>query len=272
MRPAGEQVLLRIYLQSADRAPHVPTHERIVAAARKHGLAGATVLRGILGAGYHGIIKPSRWAIVEHVPVIVEIVDSAERVARFIQGPLDQIMIGGMLTLERAAVIMYRPGRRDQAPPAATDAAASGTGRLEVANALEPLSTLPRIEGGAHMTIQENGVLLRVFIGESDRLEDKPLYEAIVQKVRALGLAGATVLRGSEGFGAHSVVHKSGLLEMSTDLPIVIEVVDTAEKIQLFLPHLDNMVQEGMVTMEYVQILMYRQGRESQAPPPPAVD
>ncbi len=116
------------------------------------------------------------------------------------------------------------------------------------------------------MTINENGILLRVFIGESDRFEHKPLYEAIVQKVRELGLAGATVLRGSEGFGAHSVVHTTHLLEMSTDLPVVIEVVDTEGKIRLLLPHLEKMVLEGMITMEYVVILMYRHGDLGDAP------
>jgi hypothetical protein len=189
----------------------------------------------------------------------VEIVDSAERIAAFIQGPLDPIMIGGMLTLERAAVMMYRPVAR----PAPQEQ------NLPIAAELKPLSTLPRIQPGEHMTITENGVLLRVFIGESDRFQGIPLYEAIVQKVRELGLAGATVLRGSEGFGAHSVVHKSSLLEMSTDLPIVIEIVDTADKVQLLIPHLEKMVPEGMVTIEYVQILMYRHGRESEAAPAP---
>jgi PII-like signaling protein len=108
------------------------------------------------------------------------------------------------------------------------------------------------------MKINENGVLLRVFIGESDKFEHKPLYEAIVQKVRELGLVGATVLRGVEGFGAHSVVHKSQLLEMSTGLPLVVEIVDTEENIQRILPSLEVMVREGMITMEYVVILLYR--------------
>jgi hypothetical protein len=139
---------------------------------------------------------------------------------------------------------------------------------LHLAEALTPLSTMPRIEPGSHMTINENGILLRVFIGESDKFERKPLYEAIVQKVRELGLAGATVLRGTEGFGAHSVVHTTHLLEMSTDLPIVIEVVDTEDKIKLLLPHLETTVQEGMITMEYVVILMYRHGG---ANPPPVL-
>jgi uncharacterized protein len=223
-----------------------------VSAARKQKLAGATVIRGILGAGYHGIIKSSKWSLVEHVPVIVEIVDSAPRIADFIKGTLDQLMVGGMLTLERAAVMMYRSGGAASKPTA------------PLASQLTPLSTLPQIQPGDHMTINQNGVLLRVFIGESDVFETKPLYEAIVQKVRELGLAGATVLRGSEGFGAHSVVHKSTLLEMSADLPIVIEIVDTSEKIQLLLPHLQKIVLEGMITMEYVEILMYRHGGEGQ--------
>jgi len=251
MSLAGEHVLLRIYLQSADRAPHVPTYELIVHAARKEKLAGATVLRGIMGAGYHGVIKRSALAIVEHVPIIVEIVDSAEKIAAFVTGTLNAILSGGMMTLERAAVMMYRPRSQDQ--PSA----------LRLAAALRPLSTVPSFEPGSNMTKQDNGVLLRVFIGESDRFERVPLHEAIVQKVRELGLAGTTVLRGTEGFGAHSVVHKASLLDMSADLPVVIEIVDSEEKVRSLLPHLETMVREGMITMEYVVILMRRAGERA---------
>jgi uncharacterized protein len=108
------------------------------------------------------------------------------------------------------------------------------------------------------MKVNQDGVLLRVFIGESDVFEGKPLYEAIVARARELGLAGATVLRGTEGFGANSVVHKARLLEMSSDLPIVIEIVETEAKVRTLLPHLEAMVTEGMITMEYVTILLYR--------------
>ena len=108
------------------------------------------------------------------------------------------------------------------------------------------------------MTINETGVLLRVFIGESDRHENKPLYEAILTRARALGLSGASVLRGVEGFGANSVVHKAALLEMSTDLPIIIEIADIKEKIETLLPYLEQVVQEGMITMEYIAIVVYR--------------
>ena len=108
----------------------------------------------------------------------------------------------------------------------------------------------PRLEG--------EGKLLRVFIGESDTWHGKPLYQAIVERVRAEGLAGATVLRGTEGFGAKSHLHTARILRLSEDLPVVIEIVDTAENIDRVIPVLDEMVEDGMVTVERVQILSYR--------------
>jgi uncharacterized protein len=108
------------------------------------------------------------------------------------------------------------------------------------------------------MTLPEEGKLLRVFIGESDRWGRKPLHEAIVLKARELGLAGATVLRGPMGFGASSRLHTAKILRLSEDLPLIIEIVDTAEQIQLLLPHLDEMVREGLVTLENVQVIKYR--------------
>ena len=249
----GEQVLLRAYLQSADRSPHSPTYERLVPAARRAGLAGATVLRGIMGFGSHGLIQRSTWSLVQHVPIIVELVDSGERIVEFLKGPMEQVMVGGMVTLERANVMLYRHQDYDQPI------------KLALGASLAPLSTMPRIQASARMTINEKGVLLRVFVGDSDRFENKPLYEAILQKVRELGLAGATVLRGTEGFGANSVVHRASLLDMSTDLPVVVEIVDTEEKIKLLLPHLETMVREGMITMEYVEIILYRHDAEAPA-------
>jgi uncharacterized protein len=103
------------------------------------------------------------------------------------------------------------------------------------------------------MKLPEKGKLLRIFIGESDRWHHQPLYEAIVLKARELGLAGATVLRGPMGFGANSRLHTAKILRLSMDLPMVIEIVDTDEKIQHLLPHLEEMVLEGFVTLEEVQ-------------------
>ncbi|HLG30244.1 MAG TPA: DUF190 domain-containing protein [Candidatus Brocadiales bacterium] len=108
------------------------------------------------------------------------------------------------------------------------------------------------------MKIPEDAKLLRIFIGENDRWEGKPLFEAIVQKARKDGLAGATVLKGFEGFGAHSRIHTAKILRLSEDLPIVIEIVDSEEKIEAFLPELDEMVKEGLITLEKVRVIKYR--------------
>jgi PII-like signaling protein len=106
--------------------------------------------------------------------------------------------------------------------------------------------------------MEGEGKLLRLFIGESDRWHGKPLYEAIVELVRREGLAGATVVRGIEGFGADSRLHTSRILRLSEDLPVVIEVVDTEENIERVLPMLDPMVTEGMMTVERVHVIAYR--------------
>ena len=108
------------------------------------------------------------------------------------------------------------------------------------------------------MKLEGEGILVRVFIGEGDRWHGRPLYEAIVAKARESGLAGATVLRGMMGFGAKSRIHTAKILRLSEDLPIVIEMVDTAEKIQQILPLLDEMVGDGMLTVEKVQVIAYR--------------
>jgi PII-like signaling protein len=111
------------------------------------------------------------------------------------------------------------------------------------------------------MKIEGEGKLLRVFVGESDRWHGKPLYQAIVERAREEGLAGATVLRGIEGFGADSRLHTARLLRLSEDLPVVIEIVDSAEQIERILPVLDEMVGEGMVTVERVDVIAYRGSR-----------
>ncbi len=108
------------------------------------------------------------------------------------------------------------------------------------------------------MKIEGEGQLLRIFIGESDSWEGKPLHDAIVRRAREAGLAGATVLRGLEGFGAHSRIHTAKILRLSEDLPLVVEIVDKPERIQAFLPILDEMVTEGMITLENVHIIAYR--------------
>jgi PII-like signaling protein len=102
------------------------------------------------------------------------------------------------------------------------------------------------------------GYLLRIFIGESDRFEHQPLYEAIVLKARAFGLAGATVYRGVMGFGKNSTLHTAKILRLSEDLPMVVEIVDNVDKIEEFLPLLDGMIGDGLVTIERIKVIQYQ--------------
>jgi len=115
------------------------------------------------------------------------------------------------------------------------------------------------------MKIEGEGKLLRIFIGESDTWHGKPLYQAIVERVREAGLAGATVIRGIEGFGADSRIHTARILRLSEDLPVLIEIVDTAERIREIIPVLDEMVGEGLVTMERVEVITYRSSEAPEA-------
>jgi PII-like signaling protein len=113
------------------------------------------------------------------------------------------------------------------------------------------------------MQLPRNAVLLRIFLGENDRHDHKPLYEAIVLKAREVHLAGATVLRGPMGYGHSSRLHTAKILRLSEDLPIVVEIVDSEEKVNAFLPVLDGMMGSGLVTLERVQVLQYGNDRPS---------
>jgi PII-like signaling protein len=110
------------------------------------------------------------------------------------------------------------------------------------------------------MQLPKDALLLRIFVGESDRWQHQPLYEAIVLKARELHLAGATVLRGPMGFGAASRIHTAKILRLSMDLPMVIEIVDTEEKVELLLPFLEQAMGGGLVTMEKVKVIRYTHG------------
>lgn len=114
------------------------------------------------------------------------------------------------------------------------------------------------------MKLPSEAFLLRIFIGESDKSGRKPLYQAIVEEARRHGMAGATVLRGFLGFGANSRIHTTKVLRISTDLPVVVEIVDEESKIEAFLPALDEMIGEGLVTLEKVKVITYRHCAENQ--------
>ena len=179
--------------------------------------------------------------------MIVEVVDGPHHVEKLL-ARVEPSFKDGTITLERAHVALYRGGEADLKP---RDVAP----RCDVI-ATKDASTAWEVKT---MKMPEEGVLLRIFIGESDREKgrDRPLYEAIVLRAREAHLAGATVLKGPMGFGRHSRMHTSKLLELSSDLPIVIEIVDAEEKVRAFMPVVDELVTEGLVTLEAVRIIKY---------------
>jgi uncharacterized protein len=257
MKLEGERTLLRVHLRNTDKCGWSSAADTLVQRARSAGLAGATLLRGISGLDVTGhLLESSAWSLVEHVPVIVEIVDSPQAVGRFL-AEVEAVVSEGLATLEQVHVLLYRHN--------AGGAERAGM-RREVPGPIAPGSALPSPEEFPIMKLSEAGQLLRVFMGESDFWHGEPLYRAIVLKAKELGLAGATVLRGPMGFGANSRVHTAKLLDLSTDLPVVIEIVDSAEKVQSLLPFLDEAVTEGLITIESVRVLRYVANREKSPP------
>jgi PII-like signaling protein len=246
MKVETEQVLCRFHLSNFIRPGMSPLYEWIVDRAHHQGLQGATVLKGFYGLRPDGsVLEEHTWSISQEVPVIVEIVDEPARIEALL-AQVEPAFREGVITLERAHVLLYRSGPRDS------------TGPLKDRNIIGTV-TASAAAGVRTMKQPENGVLLRMFIGESDKEPggDRPLYEAIVRRAREAQLAGATVLRGPMGFGRHSRVHTAKLLELSTDLPVVVEIVDAEDKVEAFLPTVDELVSEGLVTLEAVRIVRY---------------
>jgi PII-like signaling protein len=247
MQLAGEQVLLRVWLLNSARSGWHNSADALVERARREGLAGATQLRGIAGLDFAGqILGGGHWSVIEHVPVLVEIVDQRDSIGRFLPHVAELAPLA-MATLERAHVLVYRqnPAAAASLPPA-------------LPASIPPLSSLPSTKNFPIMKTSQDGQLVRVFVGESDQWNGQPLASAILRRAQELGLAGATVLRGVMGYGANCRLHSSRLLELSSDLPVVIEMVDTEDKLDALLPFLDECVQEGLITVEDVRVLKFR--------------
>jgi len=246
MKFEAEQVLCRFHLSNFVRHRDEPLYQWIVEVARHDGLQGATVLKGIMGLRPNGsILQETQWSLSQELPVIVEVVDGPKRVEALL-ARVEPVFTEGEITLERAHVVLYR-GEGDK-----------NTGVIPAVDVIASQDDSAAWEVKT-MKLPEQGVLLRIFMGEADREpgRDRPLYEAIVRRAREAHLAGATVLKGPLGYGKNSVVHSAKLLELSTDLPIVIEIVDAKEKIKAFLPVVDELITEGMVTLETVRVLKY---------------
>lgn len=249
MRLEGENVLCRFMLTNFVQYHHRPVYEALVEKAWRLRMAGATVFRGIMGYVLDGpVLDLHPWWPANQLPMIVEMVDQRERIEHFL-GLVQPIFTRGIITLERAHVVYYR------ASDLATDVGITPprVDTIEEENAVESVP----------LDKASEAMLLRVFIDDSDTdpQSNRPLYDRLVHMAHDMNLAGATVLRGTVGFGKHSVMHAAKLIDVSMDMPVIIELVDEETKIRAYLTAIDPIVPEGLVTMEKVRIFKY-QARE----------
>ena len=216
----GEQVLLRIYLLSTDLAGTIPVYEKLVRQARQRRLAGATVVRGIYGFGARGLTASSIWHLAYPVPVVAEFVDAREAIAAFLREEVEPVVRHGAITLERAAVMMYRQRM-------AGAACCRCNCRCNFPALSRIFSTLPESARSPHMTSDDQGILLRIFAGEADTHEGRAAVSGSgTESCGSWGWRGRPCSKGQMGFGANSVLHTTKSIELSTDLPIVMELVD----------------------------------------------
>jgi len=192
------------------------------------GVSGATVIRGVAGFGADRHLHSASFVeISDKLPIKVEFIESESKVEELL-GKLQEMAGTGLIEVQETRVI--KPAQSSKARPE-----------------LQP--SIAKIEGKAK--------LMRIYIGEDDRWNDKPLYKALVEAMRANDLAGATVYRGFVGFGAHRRVHRDKPFHLSHDASIMISVVDTEEKLNQFLPVLEQMVQEGLIVLSDVEVIKY---------------
>jgi PII-like signaling protein len=228
MLSAGKAVKVSIYLSEGSTHHGASTYSSILDFLFFRGVSGATVLKGVAGFGAdHHIHSSSLVEISDHLPLKVEFIETREKVDELL-GKLEELAGSGMIEVQETTVA--KPAR---------------------------ISKPKKIAAPEHLKMEGKAKMMRIYIGESDRWQDKPLHEALVHAMRANDLAGATVYRGILGYGAHRRVHKEKPLHLSHDCSIMISVVDTEEKLQDFLAIVDKMVQEGLVVLSDVDIIKY---------------
>ncbi len=228
MLHAGKAVKVSIYLSEGSTHHGVSTYSSILDFLFYRGVSGATVLKGVAGFGAdHHIHSASFVEISDHLPLKIEFIESREKVDELL-GKLKKMAGTGMIEVQETTVAKPAQASKRKSP------------------------ALP-----AHMKIEGRARLMRIYIGESDRWKDKPLYKALVEAMRANDIAGVTVYRGILGYGAHRRVHKNKPLHLSRDCSIMLSVIDTEEKLQSFLPIVEQMVQEGLVVLSDVDIIKY---------------
>lgn len=228
MLSAGKAVKVSIYLSEGSTYHGIPTYSSIVDFLFYRGVSGATVLKGIAGFGAdHHMHSASIVEISDHLPLKIEFIESREKVDEIL-AKLEEMAGSGMIEVQETTLV--KPARISK-----------------------PKKTSPP----AHLKMEGKAKMMRIYIGEADRWRDKPLYKALVEAMRANDIAGVTVYRGILGYGAHRRMHRDRALHLSHDCSIMLSTVDTEEKLQSFLPLVDQMVEEGLVVLSDVDIIKY---------------
>jgi PII-like signaling protein len=228
MLSAGKAVKVSIYVSEGSKHHGFPTYSSILDFLFYRGVSGATVLKGVAGFGADRQMHSA--AIVEisdDLPMKIEFVESREKVNELL-GKLEELAGTGMIELQETTVA--KPAQvskeKSSAPP-------------------------------THLKIEGKAKMMRIYIGDSDRWKDKPLYKALVEAMRANDIAGVTVYRGILGYGAHRRIHRDKPLHLSHDCSIMLSAVDKEEKLRSFLPLVEQMVEEGLVVLSDVDIIKY---------------
>jgi PII-like signaling protein len=231
MLSSGKAVKVTIYLSEGSTHHGVPTYSSILDFLFYRGVSGATVLKGVAGFGAdHHMHSSSIVEISDHMPLKIEFIESREKVDELL-GKLEELAGTGMIELQETTVA--KPAQLSKQKKAAPVIPAS------------------------HLKIEGKAKLMRIYIGEGDRWKDKPLHKALVEAMRANDIAGVTVYRGIMGYGAHRRMHRDKPLFHSHDSSIMLSVVDTEEKLRVFLPLVEQMVEEGLVVLSDVDIIKY---------------
>jgi len=234
MLAAGKAVKVTIHLNEGATRHGASTYSSILDFLFFRGVAGATVIKGVAGFGAdHRMHSSNSVEISNSLPLKIEFIETRDKVNELL-GKLEELAGSGMIEVQETTVT--KPAQ------------------VTKQNAATPVNHV-RIEGKAKM--------MRIYIGESDKWQDKPLYEALVRAMRANDLAGVTVYRGILGYGAHRRVHKDKPFSLSRDASLMLSVVDTEEKLTAFLPIVDKMVQEGLVVLSDADIIKYAHRAET---------
>jgi len=228
MLSAGKAVKVSVYLSEGTSHHGVSTYSSVLDFLFFRGVSGATVLKGVAGFGAdHHIHSAGFVEISDRLPIKIEFIESREKVQELL-GKLEELVGSGMIELQETTVAKPAQASKPKVPTPAE-----------------------------HVKIEGKAKMMRIYIGESDQWQGKPLYEALVRAMRANDLAGVTVYRGILGYGAHRRVHKDKAFHLSHDASIMLSVVDTEEKLQGFLPIVDKLVQEGLVVLSDADIIKY---------------